>query len=83
MNCAISVEDSAIRCTVMNWGISVGFHIAWGKLNKKCKGVLELSNQKADEVENEDLDVEKLSYRSRWMWIVCAVRPTKKRELHI
>ena len=47
-----------------------------GKLNKKCKGVLELSNQKADEVENEDL-MWKLSYRSRWMWIVCAVRPTK------
>ena len=33
-----------------------------GKLNKKCKGVLELSNQKADEVENEDLDVE--NYRT-------------------
>ena len=33
-----------------------------GKLNKKCKGGLELSNQKADEVENEDLDVE--NYRT-------------------
>jgi putative protease len=33
-----------------------------GKLNKKCKGVLELSKQKADEVENEDLDVE--NYRT-------------------
>ena len=35
-----------------------------GKLNKKCKSVLELSNQKADEdeVENEDLDVE--NYRT-------------------
>ena len=31
-------------------------------MNKKCKGVLELSNQKADEVENEDLDVE--NYRT-------------------
>ena len=35
MNCAISVEDSAIRCTVMNWGISVGFHDRVGKLKQK------------------------------------------------
>lgn len=51
-------------------------------MNKKCKGVLELSNQKADEVENEDLDVETIVQEQ--VDVDCVRCTTyKKRELHI